>query len=227
MDKSVISDAASTLRITAESLGSPAFKSDYGLRYAYVAGAMYEGISSPAMVIGLGRAGMLGYLGTGGMRFVEIEAAIQQIQSALPNSQPYGLNLLYNPAQPAEEMRLIDLYLHYQVRYIEAAAYMQITPGLVRFRLSGLRRDKAGRLITNHRILAKVSRPEVAEAFMRPAPKVLVRTLLAAGQITSDQAEFSQTIPMSEDICVEADSGGHTDQGVAYVLMPTIRRLSE
>jgi trans-AT polyketide synthase/acyltransferase/oxidoreductase domain-containing protein len=227
MDKPAIGDAVSQPCITAESLGSPAFKSDYGLRYAYIAGAMYKGISSPAMVIALGRADLLGYLGTGGMRFAEIEAAIQQIQSALPNRRPYGLNLLYNPAQPAEEMRLVDLYLRYQVRHIEAAAYMQITPALVRFRLSGLHRDAAGRLIANHRILAKISRPEVAEAFMRPAPKALVQALLTAGRITSDQAEFSQTVPMSEDICVEADSGGHTDQGVAYALMPTMRRLGE
>jgi trans-AT polyketide synthase, acyltransferase and oxidoreductase domains len=32
---------------------------------------------------------------------------------------------------------------------------------------------------------------------------------------------------MSNEICVEADSGGHTDRGVAYVLMPAIAALRD
>jgi trans-AT polyketide synthase/acyltransferase/oxidoreductase domain-containing protein len=45
------------------------------------------------------------------------------------------------------------------------------------------------------------------------------------GQITPEQAELSKTVPMSQDICLEADSGGHTDQGVASVLVPSIQSL--
>ena len=37
--------------IRASSLGSAAFKSDYGLRYAYVAGSMYKGVGSKELVI--------------------------------------------------------------------------------------------------------------------------------------------------------------------------------
>ncbi|HET9277357.1 MAG TPA: hypothetical protein VFN95_04205, partial [Flavitalea sp.] len=33
--------------------------------------------------------------------------------------------------------------------------------------------------------------------------------------------------PMADDICVEADSGGHTDQGVAQVLVPAMIRLRD
>ena len=33
---------------------------------------------------------------------------------------------------------------------------------------------------------------------------------------------LSEQIPMAHDICVEADSGGHTDQGVASALMPAM-----
>lgn len=72
------------------------------------------------------------------------------------------------------------------------------------------------------RTLAKVSRPEVAAAFMQPAPEAIVKALLAAGKITSTDADLGQSIPMADEICVEADSGGHTDQGVAYTLMPAM-----
>jgi trans-AT polyketide synthase/acyltransferase/oxidoreductase domain-containing protein len=62
---------------------------------------------------------------------------------------------------------------------------------------------------------------------MSPAPQALVKQLLDTRQISQAQANWSQHIPMSEDICVEADSGGHTDQGVAYALMPAMQRLRD
>ena len=213
--------------ITAESLGNAQFKADYGVRYAYIAGSMYKGIASTDQVIAMGRAGLLGYLGTGGLKFTEIEAAIDTIQGALSAGQAYGFNLLYGLDATDAESRLVELYLRRNVRHIEAAAYMSVTLPLVRFRLSGLEQAGDGPPVTRHRILAKVSRPEVAKAFMSPAPEAMVKQLLAAGHISQRQAELSQSVPMSNDICVEADSGGHTDQGVAYALMPAIQRLRD
>ena len=51
--------------------------------------------------------------------------------------------------------------------------------------------------------------------------------LLAAGKITAMEAELGQSIPMADEICVEADSAGHTDQGVAYALMPAIMAVRD
>jgi trans-AT polyketide synthase/acyltransferase/oxidoreductase domain-containing protein len=208
--------------ITAESLGSAAFKKDYGLRYAYVAGSMYKGIASKQLVVAMGNAGMMGYLGTGGMSFADIEAAIDFIQSQLPVNQSYGMNLLCNLEQPEVEEQTVDVLLKRGIRFIEAAAFMRMTPSLVRWRLNGLKRNSGGGIERPRRTLAKVSRPEVASAFMQPAPEALVKALLGAGKITAVEAELSQSIPMADEICVEADSGGHTDQGVAYALMPAM-----
>src|SRR5262249_44676125 len=55
----------------------------------------------------------------------------------------------------------------------------------------------------------------------------LLKKLLDAGEITSDEAALAAHVPMADDLCVEADSGGHTDQGVALVLVPTIARLRD
>lgn len=208
--------------ITAESLGSTDFKKDYGLRYAYLAGAMYKGIASKEMIVAMGKAGLMCYLGTGGMNFADIDAAIRFIQSELSSGQPYGMNLLCNLEQPELEERTVELFLKHDVRYVEAAAFMRMTPSLVRWRLTGLKRGSDGRIERPRRTLAKVSRPEVAAAFMQPAPEAIVKALLAAGKITISEAELGQSIPMADEICVEADSGGHTDQGVAYALMPAM-----
>lgn len=220
--------AASVLRFSSpEELGSQEFRSDYNTRYAYMAGAMYKGIASPRLVIRMGKAGMLGFLGTGGLGFGEIEAGIRLIREELRGGEPYGMNFLHHPGNPAFELATIDLFLRHGIRNIEASAFMSMTPALVKYRLQGLREHAEGGVCAEHRVIAKVSRPEVAEAFLSPAPEDIVRRLLAQGQITAAQAELSKRAPMSDDICAEADSGGHTDGAVSITLIPTIARLRD
>ena len=206
-------------------LGSRNFRSRYRLSYAYVAGAMYRGTASTALVVRMGRAGLIGYLGTGGLSLPAIETAIRAIQAQLATDAPYGLNLLANYAEPTAERATVDLYLKYGVRNIEASAFMQMTPALVMFRLKGLSRGTAGEIQCAHRVLAKVSRLEVAQAFMSPAPAHLVSALLKQGVVTGEQAELASRVPMSHDICVEADSGGHTDGGIPTILLPAMQQL--
>jgi trans-AT polyketide synthase/acyltransferase/oxidoreductase domain-containing protein len=215
------------MRIVAESLGSADFRREYGIKYAYLAGAMYKGIASQELVIALGKRGLMGYFGTGGLDLAEIENALCQIQAELPHGEAYGMNLLSNLESPELEDRTVDLYLRHGVRSIEAAAFMQMTPALVRYRLKGLTRDPGGNIVASHRILAKVSRPEVAAAFMQPAPEAIVAKLVEAGLVSDIQAQLSRLVPVANDVCVEADSGGHTDQGVAYALTPAIIALRD
>jgi len=214
-------------KISPERLGSEEFRQDYGLRYAYVCGAMYKGIASKDMVVQMGKAGFLGFYGTGGVPLSEVEQTIRAIQEELNHGEPYGMNLLCNPMRPQTELETVALFLRYRIRNIEASAYMQITPALVKFRLSGLGRDERGGLTCANRVLAKVSRPEVAQLFLSPAPERIVKQLLDQHEITADQAAWSRTVPMADDLCVEADSGGHTDMGVAAVLIPTLIRLRD
>jgi trans-AT polyketide synthase/acyltransferase/oxidoreductase domain-containing protein len=213
--------------LSAESFGSASFRGDYGIRYAYVAGAMYKGIASRQLVTALGQAGLMGFFGAGGLDLSRLEAELCGIQADLGTQHAYGLNLLANPERPQMEEQTVDLYLRYGVRNIEAAAFTQLTPAVVRYRLNGLHVRQDGAVVASNRIIAKVSRPEIASAFMQPAPEAIVKRLLATGKITQVQADLSSRIPIAQDICVEADSGGHTDQGVASVLIPTMRRLRD
>ena len=214
------------MTISAASLGSAAFKADHGIRYAYLAGAMYKGIASSEMVIALGKHGLMGYLGTGGLEIAEIEAAINDIQRQLAAGGAYGMDLL-SSWDASEEARTVELYLRYGIRRVEAAAFTRMTPSLVHYRLKGLHVDQRGDVVAPNKVLAKVSRPEVATLFLQPAPAAIVAGLSTAGLITTAEAELSSQIPMADDICVEADSGGHTDQGVASVLMPAMILLRD
>ena len=217
--------------IKPEDLGNPHFCRRYGLKYPYVAGAMYQGISSKELVTAMGKAGMIGYLGTGGLTMDRIEKDIQWIQKELSDGRPYGVNLLHNMIKPKVEEDTVDLYLKYGIRFVEAAAYLQMTPALVRYRLAGLKRGENGSIACEHHVIGKCSRPEIAEQFMSPAPERIVRQLLEKGAITAEQAEMAKEVPMAHEICVEADSGGHTDMGIPTVLLPAMlsirKRLME
>ncbi|MBW6473575.1 MAG: PfaD family polyunsaturated fatty acid/polyketide biosynthesis protein [Anaerolineaceae bacterium] len=204
-----------------ESLGDPAFMQTYGTRYAYYAGAMANGISSVDMVVALGKAGLMGSFGSAGLPPTRIEAAIQSIQQALPGG-PYAINLIYSPNEPNLERNLAEMYLKLGVKVIEASAYMDLTYALVHFRVAGLSRASDGSVLIGNKIIAKISRKEVARKFMLPAPEDLLKQLLADGKITKEQVDLARQVPMADDITVEADSGGHTDNRPLVGLIPTM-----
>ncbi|MFZ5478119.1 MAG: PfaD family polyunsaturated fatty acid/polyketide biosynthesis protein [Myxococcota bacterium] len=211
--------------IAPDRLGSPAFRAAHGVRYSYLAGAMAGGIASPELVIAMSRAGYLGFFGAGGLPVDQVEAGIRRIKQELGDA-PAGFNLLHNPAEPAVEEATVDLFLANGCTNVDASAYMDLTPAVVRYRLQGIRED-GGRIVTTNRVTAKVSRPEVAEHFLRPAPERILEELLARGAITKRQAELARRIPVAEDITAEADSGGHTDRRPLPVLIPLLRRLRD
>jgi PfaD family protein len=104
---------------------------------------------------------------------------------------------------------------------------MDVTLPLARCAASGLRLDPAGKIARPVHIFAKVSRPEVAEKFMSPAPAKLLAELVARGQITETEARLAAMVPVAEDITVEADSGGHTDNKPLGAVLPAILALRD
>jgi trans-AT polyketide synthase, acyltransferase and oxidoreductase domains len=213
--------------IQAEQLGSATFREDYSLRYAYVAGAMYKGIASAELVAAMSRAGCLAFLGTGGMRTEEVARQLARVRAMSSAGSCWGVNLLCDLESPAREEAQVDLYISEGVSVVEASAFMTVTPAIVRFRVSGLTCNAAGEIVPKRRVMAKVSRIEVARLFMQPAPPKIVAALLDSGRITREQAEWSARVPLADDVCVEADSGGHTDRGVCLVLLPAMLTLRD
>lgn len=219
--------AAEVPAITAQSLGCPEFRRDYGVKYAYLAGSMYKGISSEDLVVRMGQAGLLAFFGTGGLDLGRVENAILSIRRRLGEGRTFGMNLLCNLAQPMHELAMIDLFLRHGVDTVEASGYMQITPAVVKYRLAGLRRGPDASAVAGNRIIAKVSRPEIGRLFLSPAPEAIVASLLEQRQITAEQARLSGLVALADDLCVEADSAGHTDRGSAVTLFPAFLRLRD
>jgi hypothetical protein len=78
-----LSDQIYVPAIRPDSLGDLDFKRRHGLKYAYVAGAMANGIASTALVKTMGENGMVGFFGAGGLGLSQIEAAIVELKAAL------------------------------------------------------------------------------------------------------------------------------------------------
>jgi trans-AT polyketide synthase/acyltransferase/oxidoreductase domain-containing protein len=209
-----------------EQLGDPTFLHDHAIRYAYLTGAMANGIASADIVEAMGKAGMLGSFGAAGLSIDRITAAIDRIQKALGDA-PYCVNLIHSPNEPAHEMTTAELLIKKGVPLVEASAYLDLTPAIVRYRVAGFMRGPVGLVIPMNRVVAKVSRVEVATKFLSPPPDRILKELVAAGHVTAKQAELAAKFPVADDITVEADSGGHTDNRPAITLLPTILALRD
>ena len=209
-----------------QQLGDPNFLDFHNVKYAYTAGAMAHGIASEELVIALGKEKILSSFGAGGLSLDRVEAAINRIQQALPQG-PYAFNLLHSPSDPVVERGVIDLYLKYQVRTIEASAFLDLTENIVYYRVAGLGLNAANQIEIKNKVIAKISRREVATKFLQPAPFKILKNLVQQGLISELQATLAAKIPMADDITVEADSGGHTDNRPLVCLLPSILELRD
>ena len=209
-----------------QNLGDTVFKKAHNIRYAYVGGAMANGITSEKMVEAMGKAGMLAFFGAAGLSTPDIEAALDYLQQNMPDT-PFGANLIHNPNEPDQEAAVVDLYLRRKIRLISASAFLRLTLPLVYFRVKGIYVSPEGTITCPNKIIAKVSRVELARRFFAPPPEKLLNILVAQQKITRQEADLARKIPLADDLTAEADSGGHTDNRPALSLLPTMLALRD
>lgn len=212
------------MKYVPQSIGNRSFCDRHMVKYAYISGGMYGGLSSKEFVIKMARAGFLSFLGTGGLKIEQIEENIKFIRSSIGNLN-FGINLLHNHIISEKEEVIINLLLKYKIRAIEAGAFPSVTLPLLKYRLSGVYRSNSGIVRAPNKILVKASRQNVLKSFLSPPPSNLVSMLLTNGDITEEEAILSQEIPVAEDVIIEADSAGHTDSRSALAIFPSMISL--
>jgi trans-AT polyketide synthase/acyltransferase/oxidoreductase domain-containing protein len=210
-----------------EWLGDRSFCEVHRVRFPYVAGEMANGIATTRLVIAAARAGMMGFFGAAGLGFDRVEKAVDELARTLGDELPWGVNLIHSPNEAALEERVADLLIRRGVTRVSASAFMALTPAVVRCAAGGLTRDASGRIVRPRHVIAKLSRAEVARRFLSPAPEEMLRALVERRLITALEAELAAQVPVAEDVTVEADSGGHTDNQALTALFPTILALRD
>ena len=211
-----------------EWLGDRSFLEAHGCRFPYVVGEMARGIASAEMVVASARAGLMTFFGSAGLSIPVIDEAVREIQAALgPEGRNWGANLIHSPNESHMELDFARLMLERDVRNISASAFMRLSPAVVLLSAKGLTRAPDGSVRRRTHIFAKVSRVEVARPFLSPAPEAMLRPLVASGALTEVEAELARLVPIAEDLTVEADSGGHTDNRPLPVLLPLMIALAQ
>jgi PfaD family protein len=209
-----------------QNLGNPEFRKRFRVVSAYMAGSMANGIASEELVIALGSAGLLASFGSAGLRLDRIRHAIDRIKTDLPNG-PYAFNLIHSPDSLDTELAIVKTYLEAGISVVEASAFLKLDLAIVWFRVAGFVADQRGRVHARHRVIAKLSRREVAEQFMNPPPRVMLRKLEDCGYITAQQAAWAERFPVADTITAEADSAGHTDGQQLVTLLPALLSLRD
>ncbi|MDF2725642.1 MAG: Enoyl-[acyl-carrier-protein] reductase [Paenibacillus sp.] len=209
-----------------EWLGDRSFQETYNVKFSYIAGEMANGIATEEMVIQMAKHRMLGFFGAAGLPAHRVEQAIDTISAAVPD-RSWGVNLIHSPNEPHMESKLVDLYIRRQVRCVSASAFMSITPAIVAYAAKGLTQDANGTIHRKHHLFAKISQPELARKFMSPPPEKLLLQLVGEGRITVEEARLAAYVPVAEDITVEADSGGHTDNRPLSPLFSSVLNMRE
>lgn len=210
-----------------EWLGDRTFQETHDARFPYATGPMANGIASAGLVIAAARSGLLAFFGAAGLSPATVEANITRIRSELGRTSGWGSNLIHSPNEPDLEEAVVDLYLKHGINTVDASAFMDLTPAVVRYAVHGLRRSPEGEVVRKTRVLAKISRPEVARRFLEPAPEPILARLLEKGAVTSAEANIARAIPLVEDLTIESDSGGHTDNRPLGSLFPAIADLRD
>ncbi len=213
-----------------EWLGDRSFNETHRVRFAYIAGEMANGIATVAMVQAMARAEMLGFFGAAGLSYERVEASVNELCATLgtgTDSTAWGVNLIHSPNESALEERVADLLIRKGVPLVSASAFMGLTPAVVRCAVAGLTQTPDGKIHRPRGIFAKISRPEVAARFMGPAPDDMLQSLLSRGLITADEARIAKFVAVAEDVTLESDSGGHTDNRPLTALFPTILQLRD
>jgi PfaD family protein len=210
-----------------EWLGDRSFNEAHGTRFPYVTGAMANGIATPELVVAMSRAGMLGFYGAAGLSYERVAKGLDEIEAGLAGTRgAWGANLIHSPNEASLEARVAELFIARGVPTVEASAYMKLTPAIVHYALSGLTTSPDGQIVRHRNVFAKVSRPEVARHFMAPAPASIISALVSQGKLTPQEAHLAQFVALAEDITVESDSGGHTDNRPLPSLFPEIAAVA-
>lgn len=209
-------------KLTGKSIGSDQFKTDYETEYAYIGGGLYRGISSVDYVVRMAKAGLLSFLGAGGLSLKDIDDALLKISEQLTHKQVFGVTVLSDFGDQQHEMALIELLLSHEVNVLETVAFLDVSPALVLFCLRGLSRDSEGNICAKNKIIARVFRPEIAETFLKPAPERMVNLLLEQKKITPEQAQLAKSVPIAHDLCVDANVGGISDRNSLLTLLPQV-----
>lgn len=208
-------------------LGNPYFNDVFKVKFPYVVGEMANGIAGLDLVKSAAKNRLLSFLGTAGLSLEKTASLLDQLKAALGDEYCFGSNIINNITDANYGQRIVDMYIEKNIRLASASAFMDLTLPLVQYASQGLALDEGGNIVRKNILFSKISRVELAEKLMCPAPKEMLIKLVDMGKLTAMEASLAEKVPVSQFVTVEADSGGHTDNRPLTCLLPAVKACAK
>ena len=209
-----------------EWLGDRSFCEAHGVRFPYVAGEMANGIATTRDGRSRWRRpGCSASSAPPASRFERVEQAIDELERrAAAIGAAWGVNLIHSPERArargarsptCSSRRGVRAHLGLGVHGADAGGRALRRGAGCALDADG--RDRAAGTTSSRRSPA----PEVARAVhVAGAGRDARARWSSAGCSPQDEAELAARVPVAEDITVEADCGGHTDNRPLAALLP-------
>ncbi len=194
-----------------ERLGAPGFRREFGARFA---------VTAPASDLALAQAfGDFGALASviPPTRPQEAEMTLARAHRAF-GGRLFALRVRRDSARPEAAEAMAELWARRGGRLLEAEGFEAPSLALTLWRAETLSRDAEGTAVSPRRLIARVSDPASAEAFLRPAPRHLLDQLLARGQIDAERRDLALRLPMADAVIAAGGSG-------AWPTLPLLARV--
>ncbi|WP_432090945.1 ACP S-malonyltransferase [Streptomyces sp. NRRL F-5630] len=202
-------------RVTRERLGAARFRERYATDSAWVVSGTGDGAAGDEVCRAARAAGL--------MAFTDPSPGAPD-PASLGEAARSGWGSGLRPG-PEADTRVTALLAH-DVRHVEADHPHGPDAALVRFRFTGAHRGPAGTPVAVRHVLARVTGPGQAAAFLRPPAPSLLAGLVRTGALTEDEADAARELPVASDLAVQDPGGWHEDGADAYQLLPAVAALA-
>ncbi|MFJ4439057.1 ACP S-malonyltransferase [Streptomyces sp. NPDC088923] len=203
------------LPVTRERLGAARFRERYATDSAWVVSGTGDGAAGDEVCRAARAAGLMAFTDP---------APGTPAPASLGEAARGGWGSGLRPGPDADAQ--VTALLAHDVRHVEADHPHGPDAALVRFRFTGAHRGPAGTPVAVRHVLARVTGPGQAAAFLRPPAPSLLAGLVHTGALTEDEAEAARALPVASDLAVQDPGGWHEDAADAYQLLPSVAALA-
>ncbi|MFI1758663.1 ACP S-malonyltransferase [Streptomyces sp. NPDC020571] len=201
--------------VTRERLGSPRFRERYGTDLAWLVSGTGDGAVGDEVCRAARAAGLAACTDP-------VPGAPRQ--ESLDRAGRHGWGIGLRPGADADEQ--VTALLAHEVRYVEVGHPHGPDAALVRFRFTGAHRRPGGAPVAVRHVLARVTGPDQAAAFLRPPAPALLDELVGTGALSAREADVARELPVASDLAVQHPGGWHDDGADACQLLPALVALA-
>ncbi|MFG2680591.1 ACP S-malonyltransferase [Streptomyces sp. NPDC048392] len=201
--------------VTRERLGAARFRERYGTELAWVVSGTGDGAVGDEVCRVARAAGLAAFTDP---------VPGPPDPASLSRAGRHGWGVGLRPGADADEQ--VTALLAHEVRHVETGHPHGPDAALVRFRFTGAHRGPGGTPVAVRHVIARVTGPDQAAAFLRPPAPAQLAELVRTKGLSAGEADVARELPVASDLAVQAPGGWHDHGADACQLLPSVAALA-